>query len=79
MSDAEKMPGAGADAALDAVFAAMRRGAPDAQAGLLARVLADAEDQQDRSAEQARAAVARSAALQPRQAATPASRAGGFV
>ncbi len=65
-----------ADDALDAVFAAMRRDAPDAQAGLLARVLADAEDQQDRMAEQARVSAARVAALRI-GAGGPASSGGG--
>ncbi len=77
MSDADRMQGDGADDALDAVFAAMRRDAPDAQAGLLARVLSDAEDQQDRMAEQARAAAARVAALRPPEGIASSS-GGGF-
>lgn len=79
MSDADRVRGDGADGALDAVFAAMRRDAPDAQAGLLARVLADAEDQQDRTAEQAQAAAVRVAALRQRGQVVPADRRGaGF-
>jgi hypothetical protein len=59
MTDADKRKDNGAEDALDALFAAMRRDASEATPGLLARVLADAEDQQDRVAEQTRTAELR--------------------